>query len=267
VSSKVDPRERAAEKFAAPPAWPGLDLLSRCATDPPLAIATLLEAARPARDGAIVCEMGFGSGLLLEEMLGAFAGARLVGLDQSATHVEHARAALPDVRVIRGDMEALPFGDGALDVIVTCWTLYFMRDIDAALAGMRGCLRDGGRIVAATVAPDHMIEHEEMLTEAVRRATGRDHEPDIGVRFDLSNGGAYIERHFQDVELRRWEGVLTVPDIETAMLLWASYPPDGVAGDELAASREAYGELAEARLRTGPIVVRRRDGAFVGWKR
>jgi SAM-dependent methyltransferase len=256
------PRERAREKFAGTPQWSGFDLLTRCATDPPLAIATIVDAVRVPVERARVCELGFGSGWLLQELRSALPDARLCGLDQSASYVQNAGETLRGVAIVRGDMEALPFAEASLDVIVTCWTLYFMQDIDAALAGMKRCLRPGGRLVAATVAPDHMLEHEEMSTAAVR-AAGREREPDMGLRFDLDSGSPYMRRHFDEVELRRWEGVLTIADIDSAMQLWSAYSPDGLPPDVETAARAHYLRLAEERLRDGPISVRRRDGVFV----
>jgi SAM-dependent methyltransferase len=257
------PRERAREKFAGTPQWSGFDLLTRCATDPPLAIATIVDAVRVPVARPRVCELGFGSGWLLQELTSALPDARLFGLDQSASYVRNARETLrAEVAIVRGDMEALPFAGASLDVIVTCWTLYFMQDIDAALEGMKRCLRPGGRLVAATVARDHMLEHEEMSTAAVR-AAGYEREPDMGLRFDLESGEPYMRRHFAHVELRRWEGVLTIADVESAMQLWRSYTPDGLPPDVETAARAHYQRYAEERLRDGPISIRRRDGVFV----
>lgn len=262
----ADPRAAAHAKFDEAPPWPGLALLARCATDPPLGIATLLDAVRPiAAPGSTICELGFGDGWLLDEMSRAFPDARLAGLDQSRAYVQRARERFgARVSVLSGDIEALPFAEKSLDALVTCWTMYFIADIDAALAGMRRCVRRRGRVVAATVAPDHMIEHEQMLAEAMRTALGRDPEPDIGLRFDLSSGEPYMRRAFEDVELRRWQGTLTLPDVSTAMELFAAYPPAGVSDEEKRVTGEAYRSIAEARLASnGPIRVRRHDGAFV----
>lgn len=260
-----DLTELVRNKFSGPARWSGFDLLSRCATDPPLAIETLVSAAGPQGPGPHrICELGFGSGWLLEELARAYPDAWLYGLDQSASYVAHVRAAIGDrVTVVRGDIESLPFRNAAFDVVVTCWTLYFMRDLDQALNGIRRCLRPGGRLVAATVAPDHMLDHEEMVTQAVRDA-GSSRPPDSSCRFDLGTGVRPLRERFGRVELREWHGVLTVADVATALELWDAYPPDGVASDTAARARTAYGRIAAGRLAAGgPIRVRRHDGAFV----
>jgi SAM-dependent methyltransferase len=262
----MDPRAMAQRKFETPPPWTGLDLLARCATDPPMAISTLVDAARPDRVGEHrICELGFGEGWLLEELLRAMPDAHLCGLDQSQSYVRRLREKLGDrVRVVRGDMEAPPFADRSFDVMLTCWTLYLMRDIDAALDSMKRCLRPGGRFVAATVAPDHMRDYEDLVDEAVRRALGHEREPDVGTRFDLETGDAYMRRHFARVELREWQGVLTLPDTDTALQLWTAYRPDGLDSDQEAAALIEYRRLTQELLRRyGEIAVRRHDGAFV----
>jgi SAM-dependent methyltransferase len=267
-----DPREAARRKFDSPAAVdPGapLDVIARCATDPPLAIATLIEALRPAagHPGARVCELGFGSGWLLDELLSAFPSARIHGLDMSRQFTADARDRCGGaVSVVRGDMEALPFRDGALDAVVTCWTLYFMRDIDAALEGMRRCLRSGGIFVAATVAPDHMLEFYVLADEAERIA-GIEHVPDIGERFDTESGMAPMRRAFGqasgDVELREWRGELVLPDVETAMVLWPGYGPQ-LSGDDAVRATAAFEALVREKIaRDGPWRIRRHDGAFV----
>lgn len=262
----LDPRAAARQKFDEAPPWPGLALLARCATDPPLAIATLLDAVRPvAVAGSTICELGFGDGWLLDEMSRAFPDANLLGLDQSPAYVRRTHERLRGrVRIVRGDMEALPFRERSLDAIVTCWTLYFIEHMDEALAGMRRSVRRGGRIVAATVAPDHMLEHEEMTAAAIRLALGREPEPDMSLRFDLSSGEPYMRRAFDEVELRAWQGELVLPDIDTAMDLFAAYSPAKANEAEMRAVRDAYRSIAETRLASGgAIKVRRHDGAFV----
>src|SRR5262245_46248220 len=163
-----------------------------------------------------------------------------------------------------GDMERLPFADGAFDAITTNWTLYFMRDIDAALAEVRRCIKPGGLFVAATVAPDHMLEFDQMAAEAVRRALGREREHDIGVRFDTESGAAYMQRTFGDVELREYSGEMVLPDVEKAMVLWPGYGPQLNDPDEDAAARAEF-ERMVARVigREGSWRIRRHDGVYV----
>jgi SAM-dependent methyltransferase len=264
-----DPRAQARRKFDAdsdPELWSALDVIMAHATDPPIAIATLLDALRPsASPGACVCELGFGSGWFLEEMLTAFPQVRLLGLDMARPAKTGARTQFGgQVGVVLGDMERLPFADGVLDAITTNWTLYFMRDVDAALVEMRRCIGTGGLFVAATVAPDHMLEFDQLAGEAVRRAMGREREPDIAYRFDTETGMPFMRRAFGDVELREYSGEMVLPDVETAMVLWPGYGPQLTRADEDAAARVEFERLVAAEIaRDGSWRIRRHDGVFV----
>jgi SAM-dependent methyltransferase len=263
----TDPKEAARKKFEAGPAphVDVLDLIERCATDPPMVVRGLVEALRPAAGGPII-ELGFGSGWLLDAVAEAYPSCELHGLDMSAAMARAAADASHGARVVVGDMERLPYADAAFDGIATCWTLYFMRDIDAALEEMRRCLRPGGVFVAATVAADNMWEFEEMSQAAQREALGRDPAPDIGAGFDLGNGGAYVGRHFAGVELVEWRGELVVESVDDVLALWPNYGPQ-LEGEDGARARTAFERIARQRFEAERVLrMRRHSGAFVGRK-
>ena len=262
-----DPKQIARRWFASTEGLAsGLSIIEHYATDPPIAIRTLLDAiagenAPPER----ICELGFGSGWLLEAVRERLPDAAILGLDMSVPMVREAAPRFPDVRLAIGDMEALPLADASFDAVATCWTLYFMRDLDAALEEIRRVIRPAGRLVAATVAPDHMHEMDEMAAEAMRRFLGREPQPDIGGRFDLSNGRAPLERCFEHVELREWRGEMRLPDAGTFVRYWASF---GDARSLPSAERDAMAaalfDIAQERIdRDGYVHITRHDGAFV----
>lgn len=243
-----------------------MDVITRYATDPPHVVSTLIDAIAPrASAGHCVCELGFGPGWLLDEIRQRLPAARLYGLDLAPVFARSARDRYrAAVGIVLGDIEALPFAQASFDVIVTCWTLYFMRDIDAAIAGVKRCLRPGGRLIAATNAPDHMAEYTALAMEAYREATVSEPASDIDTRFDLVSGAAHMQRHFPRVELRTWEGELIVPDAESLTALWGMYTPQGLGEDAMADARVAFERLARQRIADeGPFRIRRRGGAFV----
>lgn len=264
-----DPRDHALRKFdavAEPPLWTALDVVVRYATDPPIAVATLLDAVRPAATpGARVCELGFGPGWFLEGLLASFPDISVHGLDVSHPAVDGAWHQFGTaVHLMLGDMESLPIADGAFDCITTNWTLYFMRDIDAALIEIRRCIQPGGLFVAATVAPDHMIEFDDLAAEAVRRALGRERDPDIAYRFDTETGMAYMRRAFDHVELREYSGEMVLPDVASAMILWPGYGPQLTDPTEDAAASAEFDRLVtEVIGREGGFHLTRHDGVFV----
>jgi ubiquinone/menaquinone biosynthesis C-methylase UbiE len=264
----ADPKLAAKERFANED-WgdQGLSLLERCATDPPLVVAGLVDAVRErARPGGRVIELGFGAGWLLDELKRTLPNVELCGLDMSAGFSGRAYHEHGDrVRVLMGDMERLPFGDASFDVIVTCWTLYFMRDVDVALAEITRCLKQGGRLIAATNAPDHEAEVGDLVRQAIRAALGRDKpDHDVAYRFDLDSGDAYVRRHFPNIEVRHWNGELVLSDPRDIEALWQKWEPALMPHDEQQAVRVEFLRLARERLeRDDAMHVRRRNGAFI----
>jgi SAM-dependent methyltransferase len=266
-----DPKAAAQERFADAD-WNarGMSLVERCASDPPIVVRGLVDAVHErAGAGGRVVELGFGPGWLLEALRDALPEASLFGLDLSPGFARRAHDLYgppkANVRVLLGDMERLPFRAGAFDVVVTCWTLYFMRDIDAALAEIKRCIAPGGRLIAATNAADHEAECGELVSEAIRLALGRE-EPDhdVALRFDFETGAAYVRRHFPKVELREWRGEMVLSDPNDIEALWPKWEPALLPKHEQQAVRTEFLRLARARLeRDGALRIRRRSGAFV----
>jgi SAM-dependent methyltransferase len=265
-----DPRSMAERRFATPDSCIRMvDIAERYVTDAAEIVRTLLDAVRlPLTEGRRICELGFGSGWLLEEMARAFPERRLFGLDMSLGMTSHVQEHMGDrVSVVMGDMESLPFGYGTFDVVITCWTLYFMRDIDHALREIKRCLSPGGRLVAVTNAPDHMVEYEELAARALRSTLARELAPDIAARFDLSTGAPYMKGHFQDVGVLEWRGWMLLPEIEPLLFLWDSWRPDSLSQAEVDSVRAEFERLAGDWLRRdGEIRISRHGGAFVATK-
>ena len=135
------------------------------------------------------------------------------------------------------------------------------------LEEIKRSLRPGGRLVAATSAPDHMAEYHQPATAALRSALGRPPEPDLTARFNLDTGESHMRRHFQDVEARRWRGSITFPDVAPPLQLWDAWRPDSLAGADGDLVRAEFERLGQERLRRdGQIRISWHGGAFVGTK-
>jgi SAM-dependent methyltransferase len=76
-----------------------------------------------------------------------------IGADFSSAMVSLARAAHPEICFEEADAEALPFGDGSFDSVVSNFGVHHMPDLVKALSEARRVLRRGGRIAFTTWAP------------------------------------------------------------------------------------------------------------------
>src|SRR5690242_15078551 len=64
----------------------------------------------------------------------ARAGAAVTGLDIAPSLLEQAQAKSSEVAWVEGDAQALPFADGAFDIVTSCFGLIFAPDQEAAAA-------------------------------------------------------------------------------------------------------------------------------------
>jgi ubiquinone/menaquinone biosynthesis C-methylase UbiE len=94
-------------------------------------------------------------------------GAVPIGADFSSAMITLARAAQPEIRFEEADAEALPFGYGSFDAVVSNFGIHHMPDPVKALSEARRVLRRGGRMAFTTwAAPDENIAWK-LLFDAV----------------------------------------------------------------------------------------------------
>lgn len=93
--------------------------------------------------GERILDLGCGDGSLTVQI--AERGASVVGVDSSASMIAAARARGLDARL--ADIRALAFND-EFDAVFSNAALHWVRDADAAVAGVYRALRAGGRFVA-----------------------------------------------------------------------------------------------------------------------
>jgi ubiquinone/menaquinone biosynthesis C-methylase UbiE len=124
-----------------------------------------------------VLEIGAGSGLNLPFYTAA---REVLALEPSPRLIAIARCSTTDipVRFIEGSAEALPLDDGAVEAVVTTWTLCTIPRADVALREMRRVLRQGGRLlfVEHGLAPDaNVARWQNRLTPLWSRIVGGCH--------------------------------------------------------------------------------------------
>ena len=130
----------------------------------PLEMMTTPVAARlvkfaGVRAGHALLDVGCGTGVVA--ITAARHGARVHGLDLTPELLdrarENARIANVTLDFREGDVEALPFGDGAFDVVLSQFGHMFAPRPDVAVAEMLRVLKPGGMIAFATWPPELLI--------------------------------------------------------------------------------------------------------------
>ncbi len=148
------------------------------------------------RPNMSLLDVGCGPGTITADFAHYLPGGRVVGVDGAAGVLEHARATaartpageMPAARVAfaAADASALPYGDGAFDVVHAHQVLQHLGDPVAALAEMRRVCRPGGIVAARdtdysamTWFPrDPRLDRWLELYHAAARRNGA--EPDAG---------------------------------------------------------------------------------------
>jgi len=111
------------------------------------------------RDGERVLDLACGSGN--QSIPAARTGAEVTGIDLAPNLVDRARlnAARAGVSVVvdEGDVEALPYGDGAFDTVISMFgSMFAPRPERVAAEALRVC-RPGGRIALANWTADGFV--------------------------------------------------------------------------------------------------------------
>lgn len=131
-----------------------------------LTAAELLPVARhvvelaEVRPGRTVVDLACGTGNAA--LLAAAGGAQVTGLDSAPRLIEVARGRAAEGGVpatfVLGDLQALPFEDGAYDIALSVFGLIFAPDPQAALAELVRVLRPGGSAFVSVWVPAGPID-------------------------------------------------------------------------------------------------------------
>ncbi|MFT3927142.1 MAG: class I SAM-dependent methyltransferase [Myxococcales bacterium] len=118
------------------------------------------------KPGAKLLDVGCGTGVVA--VTAAVSGAQVTGLDLTPELLERAKenAKIAGVSVTfqQGDAEALPYPDGAFDVVVSQFGHMFAPRAEVAAAELLRVLRPGGTLAFATWPPEHFVGRFFALT-------------------------------------------------------------------------------------------------------
>jgi demethylmenaquinone methyltransferase/2-methoxy-6-polyprenyl-1,4-benzoquinol methylase len=104
------------------------------------------------RDGQRILDVATGTGMVAAELLRR-ADCSVVGIDQSEPMLARARArfagrAESQVRLVRGEAEALPFEDASFDALTFTYLLRYVEDPAATVTELARVVRPGGRVAS-----------------------------------------------------------------------------------------------------------------------
>ena len=153
------------------------------------------------------------------------------------------------------DAQSIPFGDESFDVVIALHMLYHVPDRGKALSEIRQVLRPDGRFYASTGGQSHMRELWDLVSRLAPGVDRSRNEP--AENFGLENGREQLERVFSDVELRRYEDSLVVPEAQPLVDYVLS---TGSTEADLSDFRQAVEE--EIRLK-GAVRITKDVGLFI----
>jgi len=163
------------------------------------------------RPGMSVLELGCGSAGLWAGRAGELRGVKLLLSDFSEGMLQTARENIgerPGLSYERIDAQDIPHPDASFDMVVANHMLYHVPDIDKALGEIARVLKPGGTLYATTLGEGNMPELIGLLR---RFDPAIDFAQDaITDAFGLESGEARLRRHFDHVEVRRYEDSLHV---------------------------------------------------------
>jgi SAM-dependent methyltransferase len=111
-----------------------------------------------------------------------------------ATIVSAAQAAARgDSLHVAADEEALPFADGALDLVVSALALQFVNDLPGTLIQIRRALKPDGLLLAALVGGDSLTELREAFAQAESEIEGGV-SPRVAPFADVRELGGLLQR-------------------------------------------------------------------------
>ncbi|MEN3377378.1 MAG: hypothetical protein V7604_2733 [Hyphomicrobiales bacterium] len=101
--------------------------------------------------------------------------------------------AAQDAPAVAADEEALPFRDGALDLVVSALALQFVNDLPGALIQIRRALKPDGLFLAAMLGGDTLTELRQSFAEAEAELEGGV-SPHVASFIDVRQMGGLLQR-------------------------------------------------------------------------
>ncbi len=229
----------------------------------------------PWRGDERVLDVGCGPGDLLRAM--ACRSGRwglLAGCDFSPGMARRAAELSPELALhfFAADAQWLPVPDASFDVVLARHMLYYVPDIDRAVAETARVLVPGGRLVTTTNSATTMAELWDYCQQVAAHFPGLLVPAQMPERFSLENAPGFLACHLDGVETYVLRGTLRFPEAQPFLDYYASARAEmAVPGHSDAEWQAALHWLAaqvQAHIdRHGHLDVTKIAGAVAGVKR
>ncbi|WP_346928631.1 MerR family transcriptional regulator [Clostridium sp.] len=157
------------------------------------------------------------------------------------------------------DLTSLPFNDNSFDVVIANHILFFMKDIDLALAEISRVVKPNGVVYCSTIGSNHLKELQELMLSF--SSSIRIYEDKLSSKFGLENGEKILNRYFNKVEKVLYDDRLIVND--TNNILEYIYSIPGNILDIIDSKKKEFeGYIRKTIDRNGEIYITNSLGLF-----
>lgn len=166
--------------------------------------------------GMRVLELGCGNGALWVENKECVPnGVQIVLSDLSEGMIRDARRAVTEKNgfsFATFDCHSIPYEDASFDLVIANHVLFYCEDIPAVCREVKRVLKPGGRFICSTYGSRHMKEITHLVqTFESRIVLAAENLYEI---FGLENGGAMLEKVFEEVSMVRYEDEIRISEPE-----------------------------------------------------
>lgn len=184
--------------------------------------ASRVAIAAEITQGQRVLDVACGTGVLARTISALVGSAgSVVGLDVNAAMLAVAQEAAPDLAWRAGRAEALPFGDGEFDAVVSQFGLMFFEDRIAAMSEMHRVLRAEGRVVLAVWAAIDESPGYTALLDLLVDLFGAEAAQSLRAPFALGDPAALVAllrgAGLRDAHVSTQVGAASFPSMESWM--------------------------------------------------
>lgn len=157
------------------------------------------------------------------------------------------------------DCQQIPFEDASFDVVIANHLLFYVEDRNTVYREILRVLKPGGRFIASTYGPKHMMEITSLVQEFHPAITLADKE--LYEVFGLQNGAKELEAHFTEVQTQYYEDSLSVSNPQ--LLLEYILSCHGNQNEYLLPKYQEFKNMLTQKLSSKPFYITKEAGLFV----